>query len=99
MGRLDPKCSAPGCRFLAVPDQDVCIRHGGVVPVRPVGTAPMDHMPLCGATTRTGGLCKQPRMKGATRCRIHGGSAPQVRRKAKELVAQSIIERDARHYG
>ncbi len=59
----------------------------------------MDHMPLCGATTRTGGMCKQPRMKGATRCRIHGGSAPQVQRKAKELVAQSIIERNARHYG
>ena len=99
MGRLDPKCSAPGCKFLAVQDQDVCLRHGGVVPVRPVGTAPMDHMPLCGATRRDGGLCRQPRMKGTTRCRIHGGSAPQVRRKAKELVAQSIIERDARHYG
>jgi hypothetical protein len=38
-------------------------------------------------------------MKGTTRCRIHGGSAPQVQRKAKELVAQSIIERHARHYG
>jgi hypothetical protein len=38
-------------------------------------------------------------MKGASRCRIHGGSAPQVQRKAKELIAQSIIEREARHYG
>jgi hypothetical protein len=38
-------------------------------------------------------------MKGASRCRSHGASAPQVQRKAKELVAQSIIERDARHYG
>jgi hypothetical protein len=56
-------------------------------------------MPLCGATTRCGGMCKQPRMKGATRCRVHGGSAPQVVRKAKEVVAQAIIERNARHYG
>src|SRR3954452_4090783 len=59
----------------------------------------MDHMPLCGATTRTGGTCKQPRMKGASRCRIHGGSAPQVRRKAAELRVQAIVERHARHYG
>jgi DNA-binding FrmR family transcriptional regulator len=56
-------------------------------------------MGLCGATTRTGGVCKQPRMKGTSRCRIHGGSAPQVQRKAKELVARSIIERNALHYG
>ncbi len=26
MGTRDPKCSTPGCRFLAVSDQDVCIR-------------------------------------------------------------------------
>src|SRR4051794_37889273 len=58
----------------------------------------MDHMPLCGATTRTGGTCKQPRMKGATRCRIHGGSAPQVRRKAKEVVVQTIIERHTERF-
>ncbi|MDT0276712.1 HGGxSTG domain-containing protein [Blastococcus goldschmidtiae] len=99
MGTRDPKCTEAGCRFIAVPDQDVCIRHGGVVQVRPVGTAPMDHMPLCGATRRDGGLCRQPRMKGATRCRIHGGSTPQVRRKAQEVVAQSIIEQNARYYG
>jgi uncharacterized membrane protein YccC len=36
-------------------------------------------------------------MRGATRCRIHGGSLPQVRRKA-EVVTQAIIERNARHY-
>jgi hypothetical protein len=36
-------------------------------------------------------------MRGATRCRIHGGSLPQVRRKA-EVVAQAIIERNVRHY-
>ena len=35
----------------------------------------------------------------ATHCRIHGGSAPQVQRKARELVAQAIIERHAHHYG
>jgi hypothetical protein len=98
MGRFDPKCSVPGCRFEAVQDQDMCIRHGGVLPSRTAGS-PLEHMPLCGATTRCGGTCKQPRMKGATRCRVHGGSAPQVQRKAKEIVARALIERDVERYG
>ncbi|MGY1724749.1 HGGxSTG domain-containing protein [Blastococcus sp. SYSU DS0533] len=56
-------------------------------------------MRLCGATRRDGGSCRQPIVRGATRCRIHGGSAPQVRRKALEVRAQAIITKDARHYG
>ena len=41
------------------------------------------HAPLvCGAATRNGGTCRNPPMLGGTRCRMHGGAAPQVRAKA-----------------
>ncbi len=99
MKRREPRCSEAGCRFWAAPGQDVCLRHGGVVPVRPVGTAPMDHMPLCGATTRTGGTCKQPRVRGATRCRMHGALAPKAQRRAAERLAETAIAKVAEHYG
>lgn len=36
---------------------------------------------LCGAATRTGGTCRNPPVTGTNRCRMHGGSAPQVRRR------------------
>jgi hypothetical protein len=41
----------------------------------------------------------QPAIRGTNRCRIHGGSAPQVRRKAAEVVAEASIMEVARHYG
>jgi hypothetical protein len=101
MGKLDPRCEVPGCTFIAAYEQTTCVRHGGEPhnTRMPNGQAPLDKMRLCGATRRDGGLCRQPVMKGATRCRLHGGSAPQVRRKAMEVTAQAIITRDARHYG
>jgi hypothetical protein len=101
MGKRDPKCTAPGCRFEAVGEQGVCLRHGGIARTRPVGNAPIDApgMRLCGATTRVGGRCKQPAIRGAARCRKHGGSAPQVRRKAAEIVAEASLMEVARQYG
>lgn len=45
--------------------------------------AEQPHAPLvCGAATRNGGTCRNPPMLGGTRCRMHGGAAPQVRAKA-----------------
>jgi hypothetical protein len=44
---------------------------------------------LCGAKTRNGGKpCAQPVVPGATRCRFHGGAAPQVRRAAERRLAE-----------
>ncbi|MGY1719294.1 HGGxSTG domain-containing protein [Blastococcus sp. SYSU DS0552] len=94
------RCAEPDCKFRAVAAGGVCERHGGQRRTRAVGTtAPMDHMPLCGATTRTGGQCRQPRMRGTSRCKLHGGKAPQVQQKAREVVAQSVVAREMRYYG
>lgn len=41
----------------------------------------------CGARTRQGTPCQQSPLAGSTRCRMHGGSAPQVLAKAKERLA------------
>ena len=69
-----PDCSVEGCRFREVPGQGVCVEHGGVKekPSR-YGPAPIDHMRLCGARRRDGGLCRQPPIRGAATCRLHGG--------------------------
>jgi len=37
----------------------------------------------CGAKTKAGTPCKQWAIQGGTRCRKHGGAAPQVRAKAE----------------
>ncbi len=99
VGRNDPKCTAPSCRFEAVGDQGVCVRHGGTRPVRPTADAPIDApgMRFCGATTRNGGRCNQPARRGGTCCRIHSGSAPQVERRAAERVAEASLAEIARH--
>jgi hypothetical protein len=93
-------CSEPGCRFLHVPNSAVCEKHGGKRPAR-APDRPMDApgMRLCGATTRTGGRCEQPARRGTSRCPLHGGNSPRAQNRAKEVVAQAIIEADARHYG
>jgi glucans biosynthesis protein len=36
-------------------------------------TAPMLAALRCGARTRRGGMCKAPALRGAWRCRMHGG--------------------------
>ena len=43
----------------------------------------------CTATTRSGNRCSNPPIKGATVCRMHGGSAPQVKAKAAERIAEA----------
>lgn len=52
--------------------------------------------PQCGAKTRKDTPCPNSPRKGATRCRMHGGSAPQVQaaveRKRQEDVARKAVE-------
>src|SRR3990167_11007781 len=49
---------------------------------------------ICGKRTRAGKPCQKSPIKGGTVCRLHGGSAPQVKRAAKlrllELVDPAI---------
>lgn len=45
----------------------------------------------CGARTRSGEPCQAAPVAGATRCRMHGGSSPQVKAKA----ARDRAEREA----
>jgi len=40
----------------------------------PRNTGPMLSSPRCGAKTRAGKLCLSPRVRGRTRCRMHGGA-------------------------
>lgn len=40
-------------------------------------------------SSRTGNPCRQSPIRGGTVCRFHGGSAPQVRRKAQERLLAS----------
>ncbi|MCO6633029.1 HGGxSTG domain-containing protein [Cutibacterium avidum] len=46
---------------------------------------------MCGATCRDGHQCTQYAVKGTNRCRMHGGSAPQVRAKARQNVLEARI--------
>ena len=43
-------------------------------------------MSQCTARNRSGSQCGLPAIPGATVCRMHGGSAPQVRQKARERI-------------
>ncbi len=58
----------------------------------PEGTAPKK----CVAKKQSGQPCVNWPIKGATVCRVHGGSAPQVKRKAQQRVALADWER---HFG
>ncbi|MCZ2857823.1 major capsid protein [Blastococcus sp. VKM Ac-2987] len=89
MGRRDPRCEFPGCTYIAVPVQPMCVQHGGTRQARTYMNAPVDHMRLCGARRRDGGNCTQPAMRGQERCRMHGGSAPMARTKAVERIAEA----------
>lgn len=50
---------------------------------------------ICGAKTLKGQgpPCKKSPMKGANRCRVHGGGSPQARRKAKERIAEAAARK------
>jgi len=48
------------------------------------------HKIVCSAHSKqTGERCKQPAIKGGTVCRFHGGTAPQVQRKADQRIIQA----------
>lgn len=43
----------------------------------------------CSATNRQGNQCGKAAIKGGSVCRMHGGAAPQVQRKAAERLAEA----------
>jgi hypothetical protein len=43
----------------------------------------------CEATRQDGEPCQAYAIKGGNVCRVHGGSAPQVKKKAKERLAEA----------
>ncbi len=57
-------------------------------------------IPQCTATSsRTGKRCRQRPIRGGTVCATHGGSAPQVQRKAAERLAQMEQARTVELWG
>lgn len=48
----------------------------------------------CDATTRDGSPCRNWAMAGQRRCRMHGGSSPQAKRRAAERIAARQVEAD-----
>ena len=46
---------------------------------------------LCTAHRRNGEPCRAPAINRATICRVHGGSAPQVKAKAHEVRLADLI--------
>ena len=53
-----------------------------------------DGQPQCTATKRNKERCGNKPVRGATVCRMHGGSAPQVKAKAAERVAQQEFDEE-----
>jgi len=48
----------------------------------------------CTATARSGARCKRYPIPGGTVCRMHGGAAPAVRRKAEERLEEVRLKRE-----
>lgn len=103
MPDLMQPCSVPGCPYRECPGQSVCVQHGGQPkpdPPRGPGHSPLDDVKArCTAHRRDGGPCRQPAIKGATTCRLHGSAAPQVREAAAERVVEASIVQEVRTYG
>lgn len=61
------------------------------------GPCPTCDRPRCNGTTSAGGRCRKQPIKGATVCRTHGGSAPQVLAKAEQrlLARQALVAAEA----
>jgi len=45
----------------------------------------------CSAKRTDGNPCKAPAIRGATVCRVHGGSAPQVKKAAARRVLEALV--------
>lgn len=58
-----------------------------------------DHLRPCGAKTRKGRPCRGAAIRGSSRCRMHGGSAPQVRKAAAKRVVEGKTIEAAKRYG
>jgi hypothetical protein len=58
-----------------------------------------DRLRPCGVKTRLGKPCRGVAIRGSSRCWMHGGSAPQVRRKAAQNVVEATAVERARRYG
>lgn len=54
------------------------------------GSNPMERR--CKGTSRSGKQCAKAPIVGGTVCRMHGGSAPQVKAKAAQRVADMLAE-------
>jgi hypothetical protein len=60
----------------------------------------MTDTPRCGARTRNAGKpCAQPPVPGATRCRFHGGAAPQVKAAAERRLQEAEAQRAVATFG
>ena len=64
-------------------------------------TGPMQQAERCSARTRAGGTCKSPAVRGAARCRMHGGKgsgAPNGNRNAQRhgLYTKEVLAREAK---
>ena len=58
---------------------------------------PMHEAPRCGAKTRSGSLCRSPKITGGKRCRMHGGKgsgAPKRNRNALKHGAHTAEMKD-----
>jgi hypothetical protein len=49
----------------------------------------MHEKTLCSARRRNGNPCGNPPMNGSSVCRMHGGAAPQVRRRAEQRILEA----------
>ena len=58
-----------------------------------------DHLRPCGAKTRKGRPCRGAAIRGSSRCRMHGGSAPQVRKAAARRIVEGKTIEAAKRYG
>lgn len=66
-------------------------RHTGTIDIADdVDTLPNGQRRCKATANSTGKRCKSPAIEGATVCRVHGGSAPQVRRKARLRLAELV---------
>lgn len=55
--------------------------------------------PQCAATTRNGTPCKNPPIKGAKRCRMHGSATQKAKNKAQTTLTKQRIQTElTRHH-